>query len=184
MTMKLVLTILFLIKSDPDSNQLTIAFIALGVSIFALLITAIFYFLNLKLNYKTHLLTKENIKNLTRLEEIKNQPILNIYIKDSICYLINNSNAVAKEIIVNFNYQKTSYQPINRLFVENFDISGIDGNLIYKMNLMSGNQLQLFTYDSKLEKEIIKALSQIDIEISYRDITGKPFEVRNALVFC
>ena len=182
MTMKLIFVFLYLI-SNPDSNQLTIPFIALGVSILALLITAIFYFLNLKLNYKTHLLTKENIENLTRLEELKIQPILNVFIKDSICYLTNNSNAVAKEIIVNFHYQKTSYQPIHRLFVENFDISGIDGNPIYKCNLMSGDQLELFAFDNNLEKEIIKALSQIEIKISYKDIAGKLFEVNNALVF-
>ena len=96
----------------------------------------------------------------------------------------NNSNAVAKEVIVNFQYQKTSYQPIHRLFVENFDISGVDGKPTYNFNLMSGEHLELFTFDRKLENEIIKALSQIIIKISYKDITGKLFEINNALVFC
>ena len=181
--MNYLFTLLYLLKSSPDSGDLKIPIIALVIAIFALLITAIFYFLNYKLNYKNHLINKKNIDHLIKLQELKNKPLLNIYIKDSKCYLINNSNAVAKEVIVNFKYESTSYQPIRRLFEENFDLKGIDGNPIYKVNLMSGHQIQLFTYDAALKDEILKAMAQIRIQLSYKDITGKPFEINNALVF-
>ncbi len=181
--MKYLCIILYLLKSNPEAGDLKIPIIALVISILALLITAIFYLLNYKLNYKNHLINKENINNLIKLEELKLQPVLNLHIKDSICYLMNSSNAVAKEIIVNFQYEATSYQPIHRLFIENFDIKGVDGNPIYKVNLMAGDQIQLFTYDNKLKDEILKALTQIKIQITYKDITGKPYEISNALIF-
>ena len=48
---------------------------------------------------------------------------------------------------------------------------------------MSGHQIQLFTYKSDMKDEILKAMTQIKIQLSYKDITGKSFEINNALIF-
>ena len=63
-----MLILLYLLKSTPGSGDLKIPIIALVIAIFALLITAIFYYLNYKLNYKNHLINKKNIDNLIKLQ--------------------------------------------------------------------------------------------------------------------